>query len=146
MSATRSWVSLKSIQASAPRLRTSCFFSSPESDHEQGSNKNRQHQSIHRRGRGGRITDCDNAKTPVNGVLNGQMSESSASTWEDHPVAMLGLGVLDGTIDSDTLNRVCEIIQRLDNGRILGDRTAAHSTKNRSGVSAWDRIRDGGDV
>ena len=38
------------------------------------------------------------------------MSESSASTWEDHPVTLLGSGVLDGTVDGDTLNRVCEII------------------------------------
>ena len=33
------------------------------------------------------------------------MSESSARAWEDNPITLLGLGVLDGTVDGDTLNR-----------------------------------------
>ena len=38
------------------------------------------------------------------------MSESSTGTWEDYPVALLGLGVLDGTVNGDTLNHVRSVI------------------------------------
>ena len=95
---------------------------------------------------GGWITDSDNTKTPIDGVLNCKMSESSTSTWEDHPVALLGLGVLDGTVDGNTLNREVKIIQRLDNGGIPGNWIITHSTKNRGGISAWEFIRNRGDV
>jgi hypothetical protein len=36
-------------------------------------------------------TDGDNTKTPGNGVLNGKMSESSTSAWEDDPIALFCL-------------------------------------------------------
>lgn len=101
--------------------------------------------SIGARERGGWITDCDNAESPINGVLNGKMSESSAGTWKDHPIALLSLGVLDGTVDGDTLNDVCGIIQKLDR-EIVDNQAVTHSTKNRSGIGAWESIRDGGDV
>ena len=40
------------------------------------------------------------------------MSESSTGTWEDDPVTLLGLGVLDGTVDSDALNGMKSLIDQ----------------------------------
>jgi len=34
------------------------------------------------------------------------MSKTSTGAWENDPVTLLGLGVLDGTVHGDTLNRV----------------------------------------
>jgi len=34
------------------------------------------------------------------------MSKSSTGAWDDDPITLLGLGVLDGTVHGDTLNRV----------------------------------------
>jgi len=34
------------------------------------------------------------------------MPESSTSTWEHDPIALLGLGVFDSTVDSDSLGEV----------------------------------------
>lgn len=48
------------------------------------------------------------------------MSEPSTGTWKDDPVALLGLGVLDSTVNSNSLNHV-KIGHRLDNGGIMGN-------------------------
>lgn len=45
--------------------------------------------------------DSDDAKTPGSGVLDSKVTKSSTSTWEDDPITLLGLGVLDGTVDGD---------------------------------------------
>jgi len=46
--------------------------------------------------------DSDNTQTPGNGVLDSKVPESSTSAWENDPVTLLGLGVLDGTVDGNS--------------------------------------------
>lgn len=51
-------------------------------------------------------TDSDNTETPGSSILDSKVTESSTSTWDNDPVTLLCLGVLDGAIDRDTLNHV----------------------------------------
>lgn len=44
----------------------------------------------------------DDSQPPSDAVLNSKVSKTSSSTWEDDPITLLGLGVLDSTVDSDT--------------------------------------------
>lgn len=57
-----------------------------------------------------RRTDGDDTETHGGGILDSKMSESSSSTGESDPVSDLGLGVLDGTVDGDTLKK-CKVIK-----------------------------------
>ncbi len=50
-----------------------------------------------------RRTDGDDAEAHRYGVLDGHVSETSTRAGEDDPITDLGIRVLDGAIDGDTL-------------------------------------------
>ena len=52
-----------------------------------------------------RRTNSADTETHGSGVLDSQVSESSTSTGEHDPVTDLGVGVLDGAVDGDTLDK-----------------------------------------
>ena len=43
------------------------------------------------------------------------MPEPPTSTWKDDPVTLLGLGVLDGAVDSYSLDRAKSVIDEVTN-------------------------------
>ena len=67
-------------------------------------------------------TDGADTETHGGGVLDGKVTESSAGTGEDDPVADDGVGVLDGAVDGDT------------------------GAEDGGGLSRVDAVGDGGDV
>ena len=80
-------------------------------------------------------TDGDDAEAHGNGVLDGQVTKTSTGTGEDDPVTDLGVRVLDGTVNCDTLRTRRQIRDRV----VLASRLTAQ----RMDAASWDERPSG---